>query len=256
MTPTGGVPGTGPQHLTVGAAGSEIGRLTTDSNGNVWYINGGAGFSQVAYVDCTNFSINTFGSTPTPNALYQFAGLALGADKAIWFTEDEGTQKIGRITTPANGIAGTYSEFPIPNTGATTFPTDMTGGPDGKIWFSVFGSVATTQFFGNFVPGAGIAINEFPNVIDPNAFANLVTIFSGADGNIWMAEGGGAVKINPASPTTPLVEFFTDNGQTSMVNCISGTTPDGNLWCSAYGGPSLGPPFIATADAILTWKPR
>jgi len=93
-------------------------------------------------------------------------------------------------------------------------------------------------------------------VINPNAFANLVTIFTGADGNVWMAEGGGAVRINPASPSTPVVQFFTDDGQTSMINCISGATPDGNLWCSAYGGPALGQGFIPTADAILTWKPR
>ncbi|HEV8022561.1 MAG TPA: hypothetical protein VGP41_14900 [Candidatus Lustribacter sp.] len=257
MTPTGGVPSTGPQHITVSAPGGQVGRLAADSNGNVWYLNSGVGFSQVAYVDCTTFVTNTFGSTPTPNSLYEFAGLFLGADKAMWFTEDESAQKqIGRITTPANGVAGNYTEYPIANTGAATFPTDITAGSDGKMWFSVFGSVATTQFFANFVPGLTININEFPNVIDPNAFANLVTIFNGTDGNIWMAEGGGAVKITPANPTMPSVEFFTDNGQTSMVNCISGTTPDGKLWCSAYGSASLGPPFINTTDAILTWTPR
>jgi hypothetical protein len=176
----------------------------------------------------------------------------------MWFTEavPPAIHQIGRITTPANGSAGTYTEYPVTVTGSVTYPTDITKGADGKMWFSVFGSVATNQFFANFVPGVTINITPFANVIDPNAFANLVTIFNGADGNIWMAEGGGAVKISPASPTTPVVEFFTDNGQTSMVNCISGTTPDGNLWCTAYGGPSLGPPFIATADAILTWKPR
>jgi streptogramin lyase len=258
MTPTGGVPGTGPQQITVGAPGSQVGRLATDSNGNVWYVNAGAGFSQVAYVDCTTFIAHIFGSTPTANALQTFAGLALGADNAMWFTEavPPAIHQIGRITTPANGTAGTYTEYPVTVTGSFTYPTDITKGSDGKMWFSVFGSVATNQFFANFVPGVTIAINEFPNVIDPNLFANLVTIFNGADGNIWMAEGGGAVRIVPGSPTTPDVEFFTDNGQTSMLNCISGTTPDGNLWCTAYGGPSLGPPFIATADAILTWKPR
>jgi virginiamycin B lyase len=255
MTPAGGVPGIGPATITVGAPGSQVGRLAADLNGNIWYINSGVGFSQVAYVDCTSFVTNTFGSTPTANSLYEFAGLALGADKAMWFTEDEGTRQIGRITTPANGVAGTYTEYPIANTSPSTYPTDITKGSDGNMWFSVFGSVATTQFFANFTPNVTINISEYPNVIDPNIFANLVTIFNGTDGNVWMAEGGGAVKITPAAPSIPAVEFFTDNGQTSMVNCISGTTPDGKLWCTAYGS-GVNPGFTTTTDAILTWMPR
>jgi streptogramin lyase len=229
-----------------------------DSQGNVWYLNGGPGFSQVGYIDEATFTVHSFGSTLTPNAVQPFGGLTLGADNAMWFTEESypSVQQIGRITTPANGVAGTYTEFPDPNSGSSIYPTDITKGSDGKVWFSEFASNAANQFFANFVPGPSISINEFPNVINPNAFANLVTIFAGTDNNIWMAEGGGAVRITPSNPTNPDVEFFTDNGQTSMVNCISGTTPDGNLWCSAYGGPALGQGFIPTTDAILTWKPR
>lgn len=88
-----------------------------------------------------------------------------------------------------------------------------------------------------------------------------MTITKGFDGNMWMAEGGGAVSIPPANPTMPVVQFFTDDGQTTMVKCVAGpdqtgsTTP-GNIWCTAIGSPPLGMGFIATTDSILSWKPR
>ena len=117
------------------------------------------------------------------------------------------------------------------------------------------------QFFGKFPPVANPTITEYANTFDPNAFANLVTMAKGLDGNMWIAEGGGAVSIPPANPTMPNVQFFTDVGQTTMVKCIggpdsSGQSNPGQIWCTAIGGPPLSAGFIATTDSIVTWKPR
>jgi streptogramin lyase len=264
MNTDGTAPATGPTAgtpLSAGAPGSQVGRLATDSQGNVWYLNGGIGFSQVAYVDKTTFSPFTFGSTPNANSVQAFGGLTLGGDNAMWFTEAKfapATMKIGRITTPANGAAGTYSETTIAGSGALNFPTDITKDASGDVWFSEFDNSPgqLNQFYANFLPGPGaVAINEFPNVINPAAFGNLVTIFNGPDNNIWLAEGGGAVKIVPAAPNAALTQFFTDNAQNTVVDCISGPTPDGKIWCTALGsGPN--PPFNPTNDSILTWTPR
>jgi hypothetical protein len=165
------------------------------------------------------------------------------------------------MTTPANGSAGTYAESPVSGTTgfsglASVYLTDLAKGPDGNLWFSAFGSTAANQTWGYFAPSPTTvsSFSEFPNVIDPNAFANLVTLFKGGDSNMWMAEGGGAVKIVPSSPSTALVEFFTDNGQTSMIKCIGG--PDGNNWCAVYGSAPLGQGFINTYDGIVYWTPR
>ena len=150
MTPTGGVPSTGPPNpMIVSAGGGHVGRLASDTQGNIWYVNSGTGFSQVAEVDCTgSFTNHTYGSTPTANALQSFAGLAVGADKAMWFTEavPPSIHQIGRITTAANGTAGTYGEVPVTVTGSSTYPTDITQGAGGNMWFSVFGSNGANQF--------------------------------------------------------------------------------------------------------------
>jgi len=254
MTPTGGVPTTGPAQITIGAIGAAAYELATDSQGNVWFLD--AGFSHVGYIDMNTFAVNTFGSTPTANALGSSSHITLGSDKAMWFTENNVVRNIGRISTLANGTAGTYFENGVANSGPNTLPVDITTGPDGNIWFCEFASTAANQFFASLTPVAGppVSYNEYTNVINPAAFANLVTIFNGGDGNVWMAEGGGAVKIPPGNPTSAVAEFFTDNGQTSMEKCVAG--PDGNLWCTAVGSGSLGPGFIATADSIVTWKPR
>jgi streptogramin lyase len=62
----------------------------------------------------SQFSVPTANSSP--------AGIALGPDGALWFTEQSGN-KIGRITTD-----GTITEYPIP-----TPTADHTGSPRGRM---------------------------------------------------------------------------------------------------------------------------
>ena len=256
MTTSGTAPATGPASISVGASGSQVYQLATDSQGNVWFLN--SGLSIVGYVDKNTFAVNTFGATPTANAVKSSSAIALGSDNAMWFTEPFTTPRsqIGRITTPANGTAGTYVETGINGTtGSSAFPFDIASGPDGNIWLPVFASNATNQFFAYFAPAASVAsIFEFANVINPNLFANLVTMFKGGDNNMWIAEGGGGVKIVPSNPNGAQVEVFTDNGQTTMIKCIAG--PDGNNWCTVYGSAPLGQGFINTYDGVLYWTPR
>jgi streptogramin lyase len=263
MSTSGGAPSTGSTSITVSGAGGTTGRLAVDSQGNVWYINYASTFSQVAYVDKTTFAVNTFGSTPTPNALKSLSALVLGPDNAMWATEPftSPTSQLVRVTTPANGTAGTMVESDILNTtGAiginSVYPFDMAAGPDGNIWLPLFASNAMNQFYAKFAPSPTpvTSFTQYLNLIDPNAFANLVTMFKGGDGNMWIAEGGGAVKIPIATPNAPVVEFFTDNGQTTMQSCTAG--PDGNNWCTVYGSPPLGQGFINTYDGVIYWTPH
>ena len=248
-------PGTGPATITVGGTVQQLG---TDSQGNVWFVNSGT--SQVSYIDAA-YTPHVF-SVPTSGSLTQISGLTLGADNAMYFTENGGaTRNVARVTTPANGVAGTVTETGVANSGPTIFPWDIAAGPDGNLWFGEFASNGAMQFFGKFPPVANPTITEYSNTFDPNAFANLVTMARGFDGNMWIAEGGGALSIPPANPTMPNVQFFTDNGQTTMVKCIggpdsSGLSNPGQIWCTAIGGPPLDPGFIATTDSIVTWKPR
>lgn len=247
----------------LGAPGTVNARyLATDSNGNVWYINSSFTNQQVGYVDWTTLTDHPYGPPPS-NGLGQFSSIALGADNAIWFTEPflSPTSVMGRVTTPANGTPGTFNENDIPNTSSliSTYPTQIAAGPpsNGNMWVSVFGNSAinqTNQFWAQFAPAAVTSFTEYPNVINAADFANLVTMFLGGDGNMWIAEGGGAVKIPPGNPTGALAEGFNDNGQSSYNYCVAG--PDGNNYCATYGGVASGPGFTTTYDAIVIFTPR
>lgn len=245
-----GVPGSGPAQVSVGSG--SIGQLGTDSQGNVWFINGST--NDVGYVD-SSFTVHSY-PIPTTGATGANTRITLGPDDAMYFAEVNATAwKIARVATPATGGTGTVTETSIPNTSISLFPLDLAAGPDGNMWVAVYGNNADNQFVARFPPSSGaLAFTEYANIVDPNAFANFVTMAKGPDGNMWIAEGGGALKIPPANPSAALAEFFTDDGQTTMEQCIAG--PDGNMWCTVYGSAALGQGFIPTADGVVSFRPR
>ncbi len=235
--------------------------MAEDNGGNVWYLDiGSGGNSIVGEIDFGTQTVHPF-STPSASAMNSLSGITLGPDGAMYFTETAKRQ-IGRVTTSATAAAdghplGFIQEYAIPNTSATITPTGITAGPDGNLWFVVFDNPnGTNQFFAKFAPvtpPAAISITEYPNVIDPNAFANLIVLASGADGNIWIVQGGGAVKIPPANPTAAVTEFYTDNGQIDTHGVVKG--PDGNMWFGGLGSTG-GNGFIPTSDSVNSFIPR
>jgi virginiamycin B lyase len=80
---------------------------------------------------------------PTPNSAP--AGITVGGDGNLWFTEQLGN-KIGRITT-----TGVIAEFPLPF--ANRQPFWITRGPDGALWFTeVIGSIGRLAFAPAAIP--------------------------------------------------------------------------------------------------------
>ena len=222
--------------------------LGEDSQGNVWFVD--VGNSHVGYVDFNTLLVHTFGPTPSSPAFSNpRAGIALGPDNAIWFTEDR-TNKIGRITTPASAVAdgqpvGTTREFPVPTANASL--TGIAKGGDGNMWFLEF----NVNQFARITP-TGV-ITEYPNVVNPAAFANMVVIAPDGSGNLWIPQGGGAVKVVPSNPTAAQTLFFTDNGQTDNHGVVF--APDGNMWFTGLGSAG-GNGFIPTTDELASFTPR
>jgi streptogramin lyase len=240
--------------ISIGPFG-QVGRLGADSGGNVWWLAGGSATSQsVGYIDMTSHAAVSFGPPPTLGALSTSGDITLGSDHAMYITETGGiaTHGLLRVTTLANGTAGTMTETTLPNTSISVTPLGIASGSDGNLWIAAFANTATSQFFASATPGALSTITEYTS-INPALFANLVNIAKGPDGNLWIAEGGGAAKIIPSAPTAPIVQFFTDDGGFSGIDCVGG--PDGNMYCTAVGSAAL-PPFNATPDHILQWTPR
>lgn len=246
--------------ISVGASGCSLTRMMVDGSGDVWFLD--TGLNHVGEIDKGTFAVSTFSpSSGAFNGFGYLASLTLGPDGAIYFTENGGL-KIGRVTTAATAGAdghalGYIQEYAIPNTTASIFPTGITAGPDGNLWFLVFDNpTGQNQFFAKFAPvtpPATIDITEYPGVINYNAFANLVAISPGPDGNLWIANGGAGIKIPPANPTAALQEAFTCVCQYDVHSIIKG--PDGNVWFDGFGS-SGGGGFNPTQDAVNKFAPR
>src|ERR1700731_3351423 len=98
----------------------------------------------------TEFAIPTANSDPI--------GITAGPDGALWFAEENISNKIGRITT-----AGVITEFSPPTANVSG---GIAAGPDGALWFTEFNKIGR-------ITTAGV-ITEFaiPTV---TAFAQGIT---------------------------------------------------------------------------------
>jgi hypothetical protein len=163
--------------------------------------NGGAGGTTTCTI--VEFHLPTANSSP--------AGIAVGPDGNLWFTE-YGGNKIGRITT-----TGTISEYELPT--ANSAPLGITAGSDGNLWFTEQGN----DKIGRITPQG--VLEEF------SLFAynpSPAGIAAGPDGNLWFTEGNG-IMIGNITPTGALLfQVGLATPDNNPFGIASG--PDGNLW--------------------------
>lgn len=99
--------------------------ITIGRDGNVWLASNGEIDRVAADGSVTPFKIPTGDDA---------SAIASGPDGALWFALD-GTNQIGRMT-----LQGTFSEYALPEPGATDGSTIVIGGmiagPDGNLWFT------------------------------------------------------------------------------------------------------------------------
>lgn len=214
-------------------------QMTQGPDGNVWFL--APSLNAVGYVD-SGLTPHVF-TIPTGSAInYFLAGITAGPDNAVWFSENN-TNKIGRV--PTNATSGSQiTEYTIPT--SSSLPLGITLGSDGNLWFVEFNSNLYAK-----ITTSG-AITEYPGVINPAAFSNLVVIASGPDGNLWIPQGGGVVRFNPTSPTTAAIPLFNDTAQTDDHGVVAG--PDGNMWFTGDGSAGGGG-FNPTADEVAKFTP-
>ncbi len=118
---------------------------------------------------------------------------------------------MGKITP-----SGTVSEFPLP---ASSFPGEITTGPDHNLWFTESG----TSMIGRITPSG--TLTEFKT---PSPLADPVGIALGSDGNLWFAERG-VNRVGRITPSGTSVDLFKGITPSSSVTQIT-AGPDGNLW--------------------------
>ena len=132
-------------------------------------------------------------------------GITTGADGNLWFTEQSGIGRIGRLN-PKNNANGAVTELTgsvTPGFTGVSNPSGIAAGPDGNIWFTETG-----------LPGAVARINpngrvtEFLAGVTPGftARSGPSSITTGADGRLWFTEPGlgkiGRLTITAGGPTT------------------------------------------------------
>lgn len=242
-------------------------RITAGPDGALWFTEGP--FDKIGRITTsggiTRFPLPVVGSYPF--------GIAAGPDGALWFTMDR--PLAGRITT-----GGSITEFPLPiaggpaganisseitsglgslwatrwgrgidqiaTTGAVTealfqtFPTGITTGPDGAIWFSdAQGSI------GRIAPDG--SRTAFPL---PGNYPHSIT--AGPDGALWFTTD----QPSTSQATMPRIGRITTSGVITTYDLSSygvfgnriTTGPDGALWFTVFADSKLG--RISTGGAI------
>jgi streptogramin lyase len=201
---------------------------------------------------------------PTPNS--DPIGIVAGPDGALWFAEENTSNKIGRITTRgvitefagttasvSGGIAagpdgalwftefnkigrittaGVITEFPTLT--ATGFAQGITTGPDGALWFTEYNSSKIGR-----ITTAGV-VTEFPI-----SNAGIPGIAAGSDGALWFTESN-SNNIGRITTAGVITAFAVPTLSSFPYGITAG--PDGALWFSEYSGNNIG--RITTAGVI------
>jgi streptogramin lyase len=208
--------------------------ITTGPDGNLWF---------------TENRANRIGRETPGGSLTEFAlpagvlspgAITPGPDGNVWFTAlrqtGDGTDQkpvVSRITTD-----GTVTVFPLPDaTASFTSLTDITGGPDGALWFTgLSGRVGRMTTTG--VESESTLPDVPPPSGSPPGAANLhptpIAITSGPDGNLWLTSD--AARIWRLSTSGDFTGFEVAGLTYLDYNSAITSGPDGALWFTGYGG--------------------
>ncbi|MEO6835030.1 MAG: Virginiamycin B lyase [Candidatus Tumulicola sp.] len=169
---------------------------------------------------------------PIPTASSQPAGVALGSDGNIWFTE-LGKSKIGQLNQQAK-----IAEAVTPT--AKAGPNGIASGPNSRVWFTETNVAKIGQIL---LTGPTFTDSQLPN-----AAARPVGIALGSDGNMWVTDPGtnaiwkvpqkGKATACPLSPNAQPLGIT--NG------------PDGAIWFTEPGINSIGRLPVGSKCSALT----
>ena len=123
----------------------------------------------------------------------------------------------------------TVADFPVKT--ASSWPTGITAGPDGNLWFTENVSGGKV---GEINPTTH-AVTEFPI---PTTNSGPLGITAGPDGNLWFTEGV-TDKIGMINPTThAITEFPVPTAKSGPDGITAG--PDGELWFTEQQADKIG----------------
>ncbi len=121
------------------------------------------------------------------------------------------------VPATASAAPAVSGEFPTAGT-LSGAPKHLAQGSDGNIW-----AVLDNNKLAKLTPAGAVTEFDNANLSSPNG------ITTGPDGNLWVTQINGVVKISPGNPTA---------GTPTTINSIGGpegitTGPDNNLWTAS-----------------------
>jgi streptogramin lyase len=141
--------------------------MVNGSDGNVWFINGGA----IAKIDSSGNVTTYTAGLNTGAAPYD---LTNGPNNDLWFTDNGTIKAVGYITT-----AGAIHEYTDPYTGN---PLQIEAGSDGNLWF--YNASASNAIVKMTPTGSS---TEYSMPASGEIDDNMVL---GPDGDIWFSDQG------------------------------------------------------------------
>ena len=217
-------------------AGSTPRAITTGPDGNVWFTEITAGAVGVLNVSNPSSAIVNLGSAQGLPANTLLGGITTGPDgkggKAIWFT-DSAHNQLGMVTLTPNPASDTITMITVPNTlvGIAGFESQITAGPDGKLYFTEASAIGIYDPTAKVWSEVALASGEQP-----------FGITVGPDNNIYFTEAklasGGSGVQNPeigelnlaASPPTRSDFPITPSGGATPEPYLITAGPDGRIW--------------------------
>jgi virginiamycin B lyase len=212
------------------------GVLAVDSFGNVWFTEGGGGYSRLSAVPLNN----KIGCLKTDGTLRQYTtptlesaptSIHVGAEGHIWFTERAGNN-IGELIPETGEII----EYPIPTANSGT--TGITVDHKGIIWFAS----KRSSKIGWLNP----ATKEMVEMNTPTPASEPSTITVDADNNVWFDERAQDKIVRYEAATKKMTEFNVPTQGSRVV----GLVPDreGNIFFLELGANKVGHLQVATGQ--------
>lgn len=206
------------------------------AGGNLWFNefqlpDAGTGITRAGQITPTGAVTSAL--LPSPATAHSPAASDLSGH--LWLLDSD--NELTRIDSSDN-----LTSFPVSNVPMSG--TALSRGPDGNVWFSVTSA-----------PGTNAPIGSLGDIADDGTvtlvpltkqLAELTSLTSGADGNLWGAESDGAIaRISPAGQVT---EFPLPQGGGAAQSITAGA--DGNVWFILAGSS----PEVAriTPDGTIT----
>ena len=204
------------EKFTLGPHVYEPDQLTLGPDGNLWMTDVssnstvGMGYSAIARMR-PNGEVKRYAASGYD--------ITTGSDGNLWYTRPK-ENKIGRLTptgvvTEFSGLAASSCAQSQEN---SSWPSEITAGPDGNLWFSETRGCR----IGRITPNG--SLTEFD--VGDNTFPEALT--AGPDGNVWFLTRNAVGRITPAGQ---VVYFYIGYGNSSIA-----AGPDGNLWVTGFKG--------------------